>query len=419
MSNTQGNSSRNHISFNNPTRGYSNRHSTYDNAFNMDFEYSYLDLMSNFGAFVSRTHDIYSNMETCISTIIETQNERRNRVNIRRDRAHRSQRMQQLQEAVANDNDNDNDSHDSHESSSNTDLAPTSEGDATATTPNTRDARESRESEEINNNSRTRTRTRTTTADTTATTPIFGTDRVDTNRFFDVTSVFYTTPRTVLLNPNNPIHNSRHRRSGGLTISQIEENTEIVNYNSILSGDILNTECPITRETFTANSVVLKLKQCKHCFVPFRMMTWLETHSTCPLCRSNVIREETPVTNTNTNTTNSDGDSNINISNILNSLVENNSNDFNNLSIDNVNDNSIMFSFDLPPGSSGESNHSGIFPNLERLITNTLSRNSNNSSAPTLSTAPITAPSTIAPVTADDLQDSNLIYDEYNYPEVD
>ena len=319
---------------------------------------------------------------------------------------------------------------------------------------NARDTRESRELGElgeINNNSRTRRSTPTTTTTTTTTTnattttnlpppPPQGsrTYRRDANSFFDVTSVFYSTPRTVLLNPNNPIPTSRQGRGGGLTISQIEENTEIVNYNSIPSSDILNTECPITRETFTANSVVLKLKQCKHCFVPFRMMTWLETHSTCPLCRCNVIRDETPATNTSNTSNTSSNDSDVNISSILNRLVENNSNDFNNLSIDNVNDNSIMFSFDLPSGSSSESNHSGIFPNLERLITNTLSRNFNNSitSAPSAAsatapsaatatapsaataTAPSTAPST-ATATADDLQDSNLIYDEYNYPEVD
>ena len=51
--NTNNNTNTSNISFNNPIRGYSNRHSAYDNAFNMDFEYSYLDLMTNFGSFIS------------------------------------------------------------------------------------------------------------------------------------------------------------------------------------------------------------------------------------------------------------------------------------------------------------------------------------------------------------------------------
>ena len=199
---------------------------------------------------------------------------------------------------------------------------------------------------------------------------------------------------------------SRRRRNGGLTISEIEENTEIVTYGSIPSNYILNTECPITRETFTPESVVLNLKQCRHCFVPFRMMTWLETHSTCPLCRANVVRVETPQTNTaanntatnntatnNTATNNTDDRTNtndtidnLNISNIFNNLIQNTNNDFNNLSIDSLNDNSIMFSFDLPSeqvNRQNSENNPFIIPQIERLMADTLSRNIFNRSTST------------------------------------
>ena len=220
---------------------------------------------------------------------------------------------------------------------------------------------------------------------------------------------------------------NRRRRSGGLTISEIEENTEIMMYGSIPSNYILNTECPITRETFTPESVVLTLKQCKHCFVPFRMMTWLETHSTCPLCRANVIRVETPetntatneTTNTNTNTNTNENDTNvetnnsdnISISNIFNNLLQNNNNDFNNLSIDSVNDNSIMFSFDLPSDQVNRQNSENnpfIIPQIERLMVNTVSRNIFNNGTSSYGVTPSTSNN-----------NNNNEPDDEHYPEVD
>ena len=400
--NTNNNTNTSNISFNNPIRGYSNRHSAYDNAFNMDFEYSYLDLMTNFGSFISRTQELYSNMETCISSIIETQTERRRLINIRRSR--RNNNM--MQHLVSNDNniddDDDNDdninndlvdSHDSHSSHSSHSHHESTTGVQT----NDNNARDS----DTNTNTR--------------------------RDLFDIASVVYSIPRTVLLNPDTTSNNIiNRRRNGGLTISEIEENTEIVSYNSILSNDILNTECPITRETFTPQSVVLILKQCKHCFVPFRMMTWLETHATCPLCRCNVIQNTTNTTNTQTevnNTTNaapnatttdnSIRESNINISNLFNNLIRSGNNDFNNLSIDNVNDNSIIFSFDVPSSSlpsEGNAN-STLLPQIERLMANTLYGNMYNRQttpvAPVAPTSTATTATTTATTTTTTTNSSN------------
>ena len=397
------------ISFDSQVRGYSRRHSYYDNAFNMDFEYSYLDLMSNFGTFVSRTHEMYSSMETCISSMIEVQNERRISVNRRRERARNNRRVHEQQHLVADNDDSHDthDTHDTHDASTNDEGVVDNSGNEirtnrTHSNPSTRDSRDSRDSIEMNNNSRT----------TTGTGTVAGTGA--TRRpLFDIGSVIYSIPRTVLLNPNTePATLSRRRRtrSGGLTISEIEENTEIMTYGSIPSNYILNTECPITRETFTPESVVLTLKQCKHCFVPFRMMTWLETHSTCPLCRANVIRVETPETNTatsnnetatnnnendtNTETNTTNNSDNVNISNIFNNLLQNGNNDFNNLSIDNVNDNSIMFSFDLPSGQlngQNSENNPFIIPQIERLMANTISRNIFNNGTSTYGVTPSTS----------------------------
>jgi predicted Zn-ribbon and HTH transcriptional regulator len=312
--------------------------------------------------------------------------------------------LHEQQHAVVDDNDNDD--------------IPGNQGRNGATDggPSTRDVRDARDSREINNNSRITTGT--------------GLPR---NPLFDIGSVIYSIPRTVLLNPTTNTVTSNRRRNGGLTISEIEENTEIMTYGSIPSNYILNTECPITRETFTPESVVLTLKQCKHCFVPFRMMTWLETNSTCPLCRSSVVREETSQTNiTDSNPDNAhdgddvghadDGDAtnnsqttdNINISNIFNTLMQNSNNDFNNLSVDNVNDNSIMFSFDLPRSqvnSQNTNDNSFMIPQIERLLSNTLSRSILNNNTPITN---VTPPDSNNNEVNDDNDDTNDNYDNYD-----
>jgi predicted Zn-ribbon and HTH transcriptional regulator len=240
-------------------------------------------------------------------------------------------------------------------------------------------------------------------------------------------------PRTVIIDPNT-IGLRGSAQNSGLSIQQVEENTEIINYDSIPQNEILNTECPISISPFTSNSVVLRLKRCKHCFVPFRMMAWLETHSTCPLCRVSVIEtatgtgigtggeniSQTPTANTNTGST--DG---VDMTSLLNSIRDNLVNSFNNttsastataapttttlpasrtdlnnnasnaayantifnrlsnLSIDNVNDDSIMFSFDMPSHSNtyasqvndlNELSNSYIIPQLTQMFSNTMSR---------------------------------------------
>jgi hypothetical protein len=160
------------------------------------------------------------------------------------------------------------------------------------------------------------------------------------------------------------------------------------------------------------------------------MMTWLETHSTCPLCRANVVRVETPQTNTaaNNGATNNTDDGtntgtnagtnannnidNLNISNIFNNLLQNSNNDFNNLSIDSLNDNSIMFSFDLPSSQANEQNSDNnpfSIPQIERLMADTLSRNIFNRSTSTSGAAP----------TNNNTNTNNGQEEDEHYPEVD
>ena len=432
------------ISYNNPIRGYSSRHSSYDNAYNMDFEYSYIDFLTSYGLFVSKAQETYSNIEKCMTKIIESQDERRRLATRRHERA-RYNRVIREHQYIVSDNGRD------RERGRDRDVPNVENSTGTSTFGTIlqsnihadRIGREPRESREIINNLSTHATTA--PAPPTPATPSTSTRR----QLFDPSSFIYTTPRTFLLpslqtpSPFSNLYNtsSRRRTSEGLTIREIEENTEITTYNSIPSNDILNTECPITRETFTPESVVLKLKRCKHCFIPFRMMVWLETHSTCPLCRCDVVQAATGVNipennednynEENSNEDNSNEDNyneenynednyneanhggNNSISDIFSNILQSNNREFNNLSIDNVNDNSIVFSFDLPAShvnSQNTNNNPFIIPQIERLIANTVSRNIFNNSTSSANETP--------PDYNNDNNDNND-NDDNDYPEVD
>jgi hypothetical protein len=349
MNNTNsGNNINNIIPHDSSLRGYSVENSFYDSPYNMDFEYGYLNLMFNITAFTARTQDMYQSLESNLSGIIELQSERR-RLEFE------SRQVREAREARENNQ------------NSNIPLSA----------PST--------SQESRQNIFT---PRPTSSTTNPTSP-----NDNLNSLFGTRNVFLGFNPTALYNNSatTGANTSRvfRRNRNGLTIQEIEENTEIINYNSISPEQILNTECPISRDVFNTNSVVLRLKECSHCFVPFRMMTWLESHSTCPLCRRNVIpittSEPTPIIpspdHPTTETTTSSSNS---FSNILNNLR--NSTNLSNLSIDNMNDDSLVFSFDLPRSTYTDrefynsylSSMSQVFSNLNTNTTNTTNTTTTN-----------------------------------------
>jgi hypothetical protein len=346
-------------------RGYSVQNSFYDSPYNMDFEYGYLNLMFNITAFTARTQDMFQNIESNLYSIIELQNERR-RLEIESQQAREARETREAREA-----------REARETSENNQNINTPQPATLSST-----SQESRQN--IFNSSRSTSST---------TNPTSPNDNL--NSLFGTRNVFLGLNPMTLYNTTTTGSNASRffrRNRSGLTIEEIEENTEIINYSSIDAEQILNTECPISRDVFTSTSVVLRLKECRHCFVPFRMMTWLESHSTCPLCRCNVIpvaaaapaaAAETPAPApapapapdpapaTRPATT---------FSNIINN-IRNNTN-LDNLSIDNMNDDSLVFSFDLPRPLNGDmegreltntylSSLSQIFSNLNRNTTNT------------------------------------------------
>jgi hypothetical protein len=290
----------------------------------MDFEYGYLNLIVNISSFTARTQDMFLNLESNLSNIIELQSERRRR----------------HLEAI-----------------------------------DTREARENNENSNTSQPAPLPASSRPTTSHTTNTPPpppppLPPLPNNNLNSIFGTRNVFLGLNPSTLYNNNSPnlgqsANRSIRRNRDGLTIQEIEENTEIVNYDSIDEDQILNTECPISRDVFNSTSIVLRLKECRHCFVPFRIMTWLESHSTCPLCRCVVAPAAAAAAAPTTPTTT--------FSNIINN-IRNNSN-LDNLSIDNINDDSFVFSFDMPRptinAAQGQDVTNAYLSTLSQLFSNT------------------------------------------------
>ena len=46
----------------------------------------------------------------------------------------------------------------------------------------------------------------------------------------------------------------------------------------------ISTSCPITREDFLDNDVVIMIRECRHIFKKTAFQTWIENNNTCPCC---------------------------------------------------------------------------------------------------------------------------------------
>ena len=70
------------------------------------------------------------------------------------------------------------------------------------------------------------------------------------------------------------------------TLTEMATATREVLYGEL--DDAMNTECPITREAFTANDRVIQIRQCRHVFSADAGRQWFETNVRCPVCRHDV-----------------------------------------------------------------------------------------------------------------------------------
>ena len=75
-------------------------------------------------------------------------------------------------------------------------------------------------------------------------------------------------------------------------LETLRENTTIDLYENI---DTDYDKCSICRENFEGRDIVRKINSCNHIFHINCLDTWLETHTSCPVCRADLRESETPI----------------------------------------------------------------------------------------------------------------------------
>lgn len=104
----------------------------------------------------------------------------------------------------------------------------------------------------------------------------------------DIASLIY------LLNLPSPTANENTSRNNGLTHVQIDQFTQIINFDVNTMNE---HQCPITLEEFTLNEEVCQIRACGHYFKRFPLLHWFDNHNVCPLCRCNLTTTHTNSTN--------------------------------------------------------------------------------------------------------------------------
>jgi uncharacterized membrane protein YgcG len=159
-----------------------------------------------------------------------------------------------------------------------------------------------------------------------------------------------------------------------LTQSELNERVEMTRFENIANP--LNTVCSITYDVFEPTQRVARIRHCGHIFNSESLVHWLRMNNTCPTCRHNLRTNATTnsTTNATTNATTHTRsaairrvfdipiETEVNINTVYNELLRNGQN-LPGFELNSVNDDSIVFSFDLMnrsgSGSSGSGSGSG------------------------------------------------------------
>jgi len=105
---------------------------------------------------------------------------------------------------------------------------------------------------------------------------------IDTPQFND-SLVYYTQIIDRELNARSRQHESRYQN---LNYDVIQQQTKIIPYCTITNP--LNDVCPISQVQFDIIDCVMQINICKHNFNPYSLLRWLDSNSTCPMCRQTI-----------------------------------------------------------------------------------------------------------------------------------
>ena len=79
-------------------------------------------------------------------------------------------------------------------------------------------------------------------------------------------------------------------------LHSLRQNTSVGTFENLRQPNT-DGRCSICRDVFSNDDIVRKINSCEHVFHMNCLDTWLETHTTCPICRSDV-RGDSDASNT-------------------------------------------------------------------------------------------------------------------------
>jgi len=123
------------------------------------------------------------------------------------------------------------------------------------------------------------------------------------------------------------------------TTDQIRRATLNTTYSNIITP--VNTTCPISRDEFEDDSEITMIRGCNHIFNRLSLREWFVNHSTCPMCRNDIRNYRSDAA------AGPAGPAGPAVSNLFSRIMDNSLN-FMNMEINNVTDDSVTFSYDLP-----------------------------------------------------------------------
>ena len=136
-----------------------------------------------------------------------------------------------------------------------------------------------------------------------------GTAPPNTNLF----SMLYTYAQPIVTGAAAAVTGAANAERGPPSAATINRATLNTTYASIVSP--VNTTCPISRDEFEDNSEITMIRGCNHLFNRASLREWFVNHSTCPMCRNDI----------------------------------HNYRNFANMEINNITNDSVTFSYDVPP----------------------------------------------------------------------
>jgi hypothetical protein len=93
----------------------------------------------------------------------------------------------------------------------------------------------------------------------------------------DINVLTFSLPMLNSLNVSN---------TSSFNVSSIQHLITDSSYSDIANP--LNTECPITHDTFLPSDRVLMINSCRHIFKKTSLVSWLIRNQSCPCCRTQI-----------------------------------------------------------------------------------------------------------------------------------